>query len=532
MTSEPAQSTREWGIALALAALFAFTGLANHPLQAADEPRVAGIAWEMQHTGDWWVPHLGGVPFLEHPPLFYAVLGAFIRQLGASEGVARLPGAIASLLTALLVFSLARRIADRSAGLPALFALVGIAAFARYSHRALVDPMLMSFAMAGYYAYVRAVWGNAAAGARETWGWLIAVYLAAALAFWVKGPVGIVAIAGPLALDALIGRRWSIVASPAHLVGLPLLAAACVAWPLVLEHFGGEAAARTFLIDNGWYRIEPSAGAGVYLGGHARPFWYYVPQVFGQLGWVAVLVPAVAAWLWRGEAPPGWRVPALRFLAWVFPIGVLLLSIPGTKRALYLIPFEPPLAVAIGAWIAAAARADVHRTRVEAWVNAVCARIARIDLAGAATGACRAPYRVAALAFAAVIAWNEIGLRLVPTDRDLGPMAREVAARVGDEPLLVLLPEECVLGALPFYTGRIPAHSHDLDRLDQQVAQARARFVLAPVSVRDRITAELGDPVVVQSWTEYEGHEYALFAVPADRAASFQSAADPGLIAN
>src|SRR5262245_32164932 len=115
---------RDWCLAIALAALFAFTGLAGHPLRAPDEPRVAGIAWEMQHTGQWWVPHLSGTPFLEHPPLFYAVLGAFIEPLGASEGVARLPSAIASLFTALLVFALARRLADRSAGLPALFALV------------------------------------------------------------------------------------------------------------------------------------------------------------------------------------------------------------------------------------------------------------------------------------------------------------------------------------------------------------------------------------------------------------------------
>jgi 4-amino-4-deoxy-L-arabinose transferase-like glycosyltransferase len=165
---ELSRASRDWGIAIALAALFAFTGLANHPLQAADEPRVAGIAWEMQHTGQWWVPHLSGVPFLEHPPLFYALLGAFIRALGAFEGVARLPGAIASLGTALLVFSLARRMADRSAGLPALFALIGIAGFARYSHRALVDPLLMLFATCGYYAYARAVWGPAGCSRRTS----------------------------------------------------------------------------------------------------------------------------------------------------------------------------------------------------------------------------------------------------------------------------------------------------------------------------------------------------------------------------
>jgi len=267
------------------------------------------------------VPHLAGEPFLEHPPLFYAVLGAFIRELGASEGVARLPGAIASLCTALLVFALARRLADRSAGLPALFALIGIAGFARYSHRALVDPMLMLFATAGYYAYVRAVWNDAAgdrerADARPAAIWLCAVYLAAALAFWVKGPIGVVAIGGPLAIDALAARRWRVVFSPVHIAGLPLLAAACVAWPLLLERTGGDAAARTFLLDNGWYRIDPAAGAGEYLGGHSKPFWYYLPNVFSQLGWITLFAPAAAVWLWRGEAPPGWRVSALRFLAW------------------------------------------------------------------------------------------------------------------------------------------------------------------------------------------------------------------------
>ena len=216
----------------------------------------------MQHTGQWWVPHLAGVPFLEHPPLYYAVLGAFIRHLGASEGVARLPGAIASLFTALLVFSLARRVADRSAGLPALFALIGIAGFVRYSHRAVVDPLLALFVMGGYYAYVRAVWGSRATSrrrrpARPRRDGCFAVYLAAALAFWVKGPIGVVAIAGPLAIDALLARRWRVVLSPVHLAGLPLLAAACAAWPLVLYHIGGEEAARTFLINNGWYRIAP-----------------------------------------------------------------------------------------------------------------------------------------------------------------------------------------------------------------------------------------------------------------------------------
>jgi 4-amino-4-deoxy-L-arabinose transferase-like glycosyltransferase len=531
----PKHASRDWAIAIALAGLFAFTGLANHPLQAADEPRVAGIAWEMQHTGQWWVPHLSGVPFLEHPPLFYAVLGAFIRAFGAFESVARLPGAIASFFTGLLVFSLARRMADRSAGLPALFALIGIAGFARYSHRALVDPLLMVFAMCGYYAYARALWGAPRGEAdpcteRAAPVWLFAVYVAAALAFWVKGPIGVVAIGGPLVLDALLARRWRVVLSPVHLVGLPLLAALCAAWPLVLEHVEGEPAARAFLLNNGWYRIDPAAAAGSYVGGHENPFWYYLPRVFGQLGWITLFAPAAALWLWRGAAPAGWRLPALRFLACVFPLGLLLLSIPGTKRALYMLPFEPPLAVAIGAWIAAvAARADPQRSRIESAVTALCAQVARIDLAGAVAGACRAPYRVAALAFAVTIAWNAIGARFVGRDRDLGPLSRAVAERVGPGPLFVFWPEECLLGAIPFYTGRIPLHSRDVDRLAPLLAQSGARHVLAPLPMRDTITSALGGRAVLEQTWKANDDEYGLFSVAPEVATSL-APGETGLI--
>jgi 4-amino-4-deoxy-L-arabinose transferase-like glycosyltransferase len=494
---------QDWCVAISLAALFAFTGLANHPLQGNDEPRVAGIAWEMQHTGQWWVPHLAGVPFLEHPPLFYALLGACIKRFGAFDGVARLPGAIASALTMLLVFSLARRVADRSAGLPALLALVGVAGFFRYSHRAVVDPVLMLWVTCGYYAYARAVWGDARASA----GWLLGVYLAAALAFWVKGPIGIAAIAVPVACDAIFGRRQRVLFSPLHLVGLPLLVGLCGAWPLVLSRSGGESAVRAFVLDNGWYRIAPDAAAGHYVGGHEGPFWYYLPRVFGQLGWILLFVPTTAAWLWRGSAPPGWSVPALRFLASVFPIGVLLLSIPGTKRGLYLLPFEPPLAVAIGAWIAASLRGA--GSRADSAVCSLCARLSR-------TAPARAPLRVAALAYAAAIAWNVAAVPLTRSGHELGPVARGVGEHTGGEPLLALSLDEGMLGALSFYAGQVPARVGEPDRLAQQIAEREARFVLAPLWLRDRIAADLGPSVAVEQTWHAHGDDYALFGIPRD----------------
>ena len=45
----------------------------NHGLWRPDEPRVAGTCAEMARTGDYIVPHLNGRPFLEKPPLYYAM---------------------------------------------------------------------------------------------------------------------------------------------------------------------------------------------------------------------------------------------------------------------------------------------------------------------------------------------------------------------------------------------------------------------------------------------------------------------------
>src|SRR5262249_19616506 len=139
-------------LALALACAFAFTGLSNHPLRAADEPRVAGIAWEMAHTGNLLVPHLGGEPFLEHPPLYYAALAGTIRLFGNSEGMARVPGALAAVATLLLVFDLARRMGGARAGLAALCVLASSLGFFKFSHKVMVDAWLAAAVTLGFWA--------------------------------------------------------------------------------------------------------------------------------------------------------------------------------------------------------------------------------------------------------------------------------------------------------------------------------------------------------------------------------------------
>ena len=66
--------TLAWTLA-ATVVLF-LVGLGNHGLWGFHEPYVAGIIREMASSGDWVVPTLNGHPYLEKPPLYYA-LGAW-----------------------------------------------------------------------------------------------------------------------------------------------------------------------------------------------------------------------------------------------------------------------------------------------------------------------------------------------------------------------------------------------------------------------------------------------------------------------
>ena len=71
-------------------AMLAFaSGLGAWALFEPDEGRNAEIAREMLASGDWVVPHLNGVPFLDKPPLLFWMVATGFRLLGESEWVAR-----------------------------------------------------------------------------------------------------------------------------------------------------------------------------------------------------------------------------------------------------------------------------------------------------------------------------------------------------------------------------------------------------------------------------------------------------------
>ena len=402
--AKPRWSTaRAFWVAAIAALLISFAGVFDHALWTPDEPRDAEVGREMAVSGNYVVPMLAEKPFLEKPPLAWWVMSGLYELFGVSDGVARMSSALAGLLTLLLVFDLVRRIADPFAALMATLATGCLFRFYYEYHRVIVDPWLSLVVMLGYWAYVLAMLPpreNEPPGATQSalrtphsalrtpspcpWAILI-LYLAGGLSFLAKGPVGPGLIAGPIIVSILWNRQWSFFRSWMHAPAALVFLALCALWPWLLYRSGGSGLLNGFLVDSLFARFLPPA-TGHAKTGHHEAFWYYFAIFsFSIIPWL-LAVPAICHWFWRKRLPQAWNRSALVFLAWIFPIGLLMLSAAGTKRELYLLPLIAPFGAVAGAWLASVAKNEqphaIDRVTVSILL-VLCALFAFVALFGA-----------------------------------------------------------------------------------------------------------------------------------------------------
>ncbi len=98
LSVDPSARARWLYIGLAgLLSLVWLATLAGRPLFNPDEGRYAEIPREMLSGGDWVIPHLNGLDYIEKPPLQYWATAAAYRLLGVSEFSARLYTALTAL---------------------------------------------------------------------------------------------------------------------------------------------------------------------------------------------------------------------------------------------------------------------------------------------------------------------------------------------------------------------------------------------------------------------------------------------------
>jgi 4-amino-4-deoxy-L-arabinose transferase-like glycosyltransferase len=490
---------------VALAALVCFVGITNE-LWTPDEPRVAEIGREMWRSRSWVVPRLNGEPFLENPPLYWWVQSAIFAAAGSSSpGLARLPSALFGFGTVLLTYALARRHWSAEAALLSGLVLLTTGAFAITTHWISVENALLLGATGTLACFAHAE-------GRRGWRRALALggmYAFLAVAFLSSGLVGAAIPALGLAVFLIWTRRLRQFLGWHLLVGGAALAAVAGAWLWALWLEGGDEALETFFVHNQLGRFLP--GVVDRAESHRRPLWYYfanAPALW--LPWTPFLVLAVVAarrnW---ARIEPRARAGVQLCLAASVP-AVLALSLLGTKRAVYLDPVLPPLAILVGAWMVAELERARWEERAERGWQLVVAVLAGLSVGtvfldatrwpSSATGALLVlvfavilrvspprtrPDRHLATAILASLAAAHLFLTVKPfVDRykSFVPFVDALERWVPEgRALHAFAPDETIVGVVGFYAGR-RMQVVDLDDLRRMARAPDTHWVL----VRDR----------------------------------------------
>jgi len=482
--------TQTW---LALAGLLAisFLGLARD-LWTPDEPREAEIAREMW-LAPTIVPRLNGERFIEKPPLYYWTVAAGYSVLGGpSAAAARAVSALAAFGTLAIVLFWGGRMFSPIVGLAAAVGLATSAQFMWTSHWIVMDSLLMLFTTAALWAAHELLQGSASRNV------LLAFYAALLAALWTKGPIGPVLVGAGLLVYAAARR------SVASLMPLRPFAGAA----FVLLMTAGVAAA--IATDSGWdavyewlYVNQVQRVTNPVTTGHDQPVLYYLWTLpVAVFPWWLPFGALFRPRTWTGERTP-WHDSKL-FLATATLGMVLLLSVPATKRGLYLMPALPPLllllaAVAAEWWKSAASRLRGAVWLVQAALVAVFAAVpaaaavaylrvadahavsflmAVALLVGALVMFSLRDERSTALAtcsIAAAVGLLTVAAPLAAPRKDLSPFVAWVGAQVPATETLYVTGEidETLDGIVPFVTGR-----HAVAINAAEIEATRPRFVL------------------------------------------------------
>lgn len=364
--------------ALVLTLALAFQG--SRGLWEPDEGRNASIALGMLRTGDWLVPRLHGLPYLDKPPLHFWTVAAGMRLAGADEWGARLGQAFWFAATAGLVGALGARLWDRATGRYAAVAYATSLLPFVAGGVLTPDTPLAACAAALVYAYWRADTAETPA-ARSLW-WLLAG-LAAGLGMLAKGPALLVLLP-PLAVHATLRRRLGVaLRAPGLWAGAALGLALALAWYVpVAVRLPGAAA---YLLDS---QVTGRLVTSTY---RRNPGWAAALELYGpvllagtlpwSLWWAVAgrrLLPRPGSWPRRLAASPA----ALLLLLWlVLPLAVYLAA--SSRLPLYLLPLAAPWALATGRGLRLTARAGgSHCARRAAALALSCAGL--LALKGAA----------------------------------------------------------------------------------------------------------------------------------------------------
>jgi 4-amino-4-deoxy-L-arabinose transferase and related glycosyltransferases of PMT family len=334
------------GVLALLVVAYLLPGLLAHEPWKPDEPYTLGVARAMLASGDWVVPMVGDLPFVEKPPLFYWAEAISIRAFPmlAAHDAARM-ACVFFILVAILATNAAARLCwgEERARVAALLFLCPLG-LEGHAQRLQVDLALVAgfaIALLGFAAHIRhRRWAPIALGIGTGVGFLSKGLIA-------PGTIALTALLLPLFFTKWRTRAYAKDLMLACLVALPWV----VSWPMALWLREPALFDEWFWANNVGRFLGYSTAR---LGATSEPFFW--PQTLPWFLFPLWIYAAVA--LARGgqtlRANPGLQIGAT-----MAAVMLLVLFASASGRAIYALPlFSPFVLMAVGASIPDSSRAS------------------------------------------------------------------------------------------------------------------------------------------------------------------------------
>ena len=315
------------------------------PLVDRDEPRFAEASREMRERGDFVVPYLNNKYRFDKPPFIYWTQIASYHFFGENDFAARLPSAVAAALTAVLLFAWGRRLGSERTGWWAAIIFTLCLQMFVHGKAAVADMWLVFFVTAAHWAAYELIADalgapQSSAEERSRIVWRLAFYLALALGFLAKGPLGwtplltVVSTKFFLRGPSLNRRFW-------FAAGSLLTLAIVLQWGIpAMVRTNGE----FFRVGIGRHVVERSLHV---MEGHGAnsmntylatlPF-YFVAVFISFFPW-SIKLPALAKRLWRG------RDMIDNYLISGVAVVFVIMTLVKTKLPHYTLPAFPLLSL-------------------------------------------------------------------------------------------------------------------------------------------------------------------------------------------
>lgn len=350
--SDSSRTLRDLAWVTVAAGFLFFVALGARDLWNPNEPIYGRAVVEMAERGDWTTPTVNGQVFAEKPILYFWLARVASLAVGEiSELSLRMPSAIAGVASVLLTYLLVLPYAGRRRALIAAALLSTLYQVFWASRSVQMDILVLATTLGALLPLTRML----DFGMRPSRAWVLAG-TAAGIGFIAKGPVTWILPGLVILFYALSQRKLHLLWSRWMAAGAVVAVLIAAPWYLALWLNQDTEFLHEVLIRQNFNRF-------VKAWDHEQPWWYYLTYLWTDYAPWSLLLPA--ALLGRAGSA---RERRLEQLSWIWIAAVVIFfSLADSKRAPYILPIAPAVAVLAAAvfdrW---STRALVPRARIAA----------------------------------------------------------------------------------------------------------------------------------------------------------------------